>query len=190
MSEITLLSNDGGSFVVPVEIINISELILNGMDTMDEDNKEFMLPLIDMPTLDTIVTFLKKYHESPMAEIPKPFTNSLIKIVGDWYDNFIKNLIDRNQKDKFERLNKVLIAADYMSIQPLMVICCAALSIELRDKTSIKSIIEHFNIEVGDDFVEPPLKEVYDKYKTEYEEMCKNTNINTNTNSDDNEMVY
>eukprot|EP00808_Paulinella_micropora_P021955 g18308.t1 len=111
----------------------------------DEDGKEYYsiaLYLEDMETLEKVVDFMKLYSETKMKEIEQPIKSvNLVELVGPEYANFI----DVKQSMLF----KLIMAANYLEIEPLLLLACTKIASMLKGKTP-EQIREDFGIK--DDF--------------------------------------
>mmetsp|Transcript_30122 Transcript_30122/g.69074 ORF Transcript_30122/g.69074 Transcript_30122/m.69074 type:complete len:106 (-) Transcript_30122:374-691(-) len=103
---------------------------------------EIPLPLVTGDILKMVVDFLEQYEKEPMTEIEKPLKSSdMGDLVQKWYADFLDpKRID--QKTLFE----VILAANYMNVEPLLDLGCMTVASMMRGKTA-EDIRETFGIE-------------------------------------------
>lgn len=140
--KITLTSRDGTSFEVPLCVAKMSELVKT-MIPEDENDMTDMgsipLPAVKDEVLSKVVSFCTHYQEKPMDAIEKPLkSNHIAEVVGDeWYANFVNVPQDM--------LFELILAANYMNIQPLLDLTCATVASLIKGKTP-EEIRQRFNI--------------------------------------------
>lgn len=135
-----IVSSDGVKFPVSKQIAKMSVVIDSMMDESDyvADN-EFPMPDVDSSTLQKVIEYCDHYLIDPMPEIAKPIqSDDFAKLVPKWYDEYAS--ID------YKVLFKIVEAANYMDIPPLMNLICAKIASMIKDK-SIEQIRETFSIE-------------------------------------------
>ena len=76
--------------------------------------------------------------ESPFEDINKPVKSSMRDIVDEWYVNFL-------EMDNQEQLFKIIMAANYMDIEPLLDLTCASVATIIKGK-SPEEVRKIFNI--------------------------------------------
>ena len=133
---VTLISSENTKYKIPVNILSISNMI-NVM--VDNDSDEDM-PLFNVndKCLTKIIEFMKYYHNDKMNNIEKPLKSSDLKqIIQEWYADFI----DVDQDFLF----KLIKAANYLDIQPLLNLGCAKVASSIKNKTP-EEIRKIFNI--------------------------------------------
>ena len=75
-----------------------------------------------------------------MKEIEKPLTNTDLKVVvSEWDGTFIQSF---EQEDLFE----IILAANYIDLQPLLDLACAQVATQIKGKTP-EEIRQTFKIE-------------------------------------------
>eukprot|EP00518_Triparma_eleuthera_P005595 CAMPEP_0182452822 /NCGR_PEP_ID=MMETSP1319-20130603/135_1 /TAXON_ID=172717 /ORGANISM="Bolidomonas pacifica, Strain RCC208" /LENGTH=166 /DNA_ID=CAMNT_0024650695 /DNA_START=58 /DNA_END=558 /DNA_ORIENTATION=- len=138
---LTLVSQEGDSYQVPVDIAKMSELVktmIDDEDDADDDAQEVPLPNVKSTVLVKVIEFAKHYKEEPMSEIDKPLKSSnMSEVVQTWYSNFV----DVDQELLFE----LILAANYMDIKPLLDLTCATVASMIKGKTP-EEIRKTFNI--------------------------------------------
>lgn len=137
---IYLTSNEGEKFSIPLETALISKLIETMFDSELPEDEEQEFPLISVSTeiLSKVVEFLIHYKKEPMTEIEKPLNSSnMNEAVQKWYVNFVNV--------EHDTLFDLVLAANYMDIQPLLDLTCATIASMIKGKTP-EEINKHFNI--------------------------------------------
>uniref|UniRef100_A0A6V1AYU4 S-phase kinase-associated protein 1 n=1 Tax=Thalassionema nitzschioides TaxID=33649 RepID=A0A6V1AYU4_9STRA len=138
---INLVSKEGDSFKVPVDVAQMSELVKSMMeddnDTEDEVT-EIPLPNVKATVLQKVIEFCQHHKEEPMTEIEKPLkSQNMADVVQVWYANYV----DVEQVVLFE----LILAANYMDIKPLLDLTCATVASMIKGKTP-EEIRTTFNI--------------------------------------------
>ncbi len=131
-----LISNDGIIVEAQYEEARVSELIDKMLDSGEDENDEnddiIEIPLLNVSgeSLKVIVDFLKYYHKTKMNVIPRPIPSVSVGdfISNEWYVNFIDRM---NNKEIFE----IILAANYMAIQPIIDLGCAKIASLIKGKT-------------------------------------------------------
>jgi S-phase kinase-associated protein 1 len=121
----------------------MSELVKNMIsEEMDEgdqaDVTEIPLPNVSSEILSKVIDFCTHYKTEPMNDIEKPLKSSnMAEIVQKWYADFIN--VDQSV------LFEMVLAANYMNIQPLLDLSCATIAGLIKGKTP-DEIRKVFNI--------------------------------------------
>ncbi|GMH72437.1 hypothetical protein TrLO_g15558 [Triparma laevis f. longispina] len=139
---LTLLSQEGDSFQVPVSIARMSELVKTMVDddddADDDEQQEVPLPNVKSSVLSKVIDFAKHHATEPMSEIDKPLKSAnMSEVVQSWYSEFV----DVDQELLFE----LILAANYMDIKPLLDLTCATVASMIKGKTP-EEIRKTFNI--------------------------------------------
>eukprot|EP01039_Chlorochromonas_danica_P003851 gene3851-4208_t len=135
-----LVSQEGESFDVPLEVAKMSELAKTMIDEDqdDEEAQEIPLPNVKSSILAKVIEFAHHYRQEPMNEIEKPLKSAqMSEVVQEWYANFVS--IDQ------EILFELILAANYMDIKPLLDLTCATVASLIKGK-SPEEIRKQFNI--------------------------------------------
>jgi S-phase kinase-associated protein 1 len=146
MSETTknviLISKEGDQFTVEKDIAWQSVLVRTMLEDDDDDSTpQIPLPNVTSKALVKIIEFCKYHHQNgPMKEIEKPLTSTDLKIaVSEWDGTFIQSF---EQEDLFE----LILAANFIDLQPLLDLACAQVATQIKGKTP-EEIRQTFNIE-------------------------------------------
>ena len=114
----------------------ISEMMKDDSD--QSEVSEIPLPNVRSDILIKVIEFCTHYKVEPMSEIEKPLKSSnMTEIVQKWYSDFI----NMDQAMLFD----IVLAANYMNIQPLLDLTCAAVAGVIKGKTP-EEIRNSFNI--------------------------------------------
>ena len=146
---VSLVSSDGVTFSVPLKVANLSifvSMMTDGYDTTgdyDAPDSEFeSIPILRVPSnvLSMIIEFMKYYHTDPMITIEKPLiSNHIGDVVQPWYAIFIARVKHENM------LYDIVNAANYMYIQSLLDLSCAAVATLIHEK-SVSDIMNELYI--------------------------------------------
>jgi S-phase kinase-associated protein 1 len=124
---------------VDLEVAQQSVILKNMIEDTGKDG-EIPLPNLKMDILKKIIEFCEHYKDFKLAPLEKPLrTSNLEEIVDDWYANFI-NL------DKMDELIDVVVASNFLDIDPLIELSCAKLASLIKGK-SAEEIRKKFGIE-------------------------------------------
>jgi len=137
---VSLVSQEGDSFDVPVQVAKMSELVKTMIDDEqdDDDAQEIPLPNVKSSVLAKVIAFCQHHVNNPMAEIEKPLKSATMhEVVGEWDANYV----DIEQELLFE----LILAANYMDIKSLLDLTCAKVASMIKGKTP-EEIRKTFNI--------------------------------------------
>jgi len=151
-TDIVIQTNDKQEFVLPRNAIFLSKLLtdlLQDGGDEGEDSTQTTVPLanVDGPTFASVADYLVHYIDPVKpAVLDKPLKSALPDLLIEWDKDYVyKRLFkDGNEKDH-GLLFATLLAANFLGIEPLRDICCAAIANMLRAKTP-DQIMELFNI--------------------------------------------
>lgn len=143
----TVVTLDGQKFSVQTNHLIISKLILvmlDGADIDDDDDDDLPIPGVKSKDFEKVVEFMKLYKENPMKEIEKPLrSNNLKDIVQECYADLI-NI------EEEEELFSLIMASNYLDIQPLLNLGCAKVASMIKGK-SPEEIRKIFDIGTEDE---------------------------------------
>ena len=105
----------------------------------EDDDMRIDLPKIDAVVLKKVIEFCTHHEEiERMTEIPTPFfTVDIRELVQRWYSDFINVRVNL--------LFKLMAAAHYLEIRPLLSLTCFMITIFNHGKSE-KELIRFFNI--------------------------------------------
>ena len=144
---IRLRSAEGDTYELPYEAAVLSVLVKNTIDVEDSDDDddeedtendgsdevyEIDIPKVKSNCLAHCVKFLKHHATEPMHELQTPLNGTDIDTIlasQPWYRNYISDM-DRPMAFR------IVQAANYMEIQPLLDIACLRVSTELVGKSA------------------------------------------------------
>ena len=137
--------------------------LVKGMvdDGNAKEDEPIVLPNIDKEIFNKVVVFcqyLKAGNAEPDIERPLR-SNDLADHTTEYYTEFVEMPRDR--------LEDLLLAANYLDIKPLLELCCAKFATYLKGKT-IEEIREEFKIE--NDFTPEEENEPFDESKYQVDE--------------------
>jgi len=151
---IKLKSKEGTLLEISKKAALQSKFIKNATET-DKDCTEVHLQHVETPILEKVIEYLKYHYNNPAKPIPKPLTsNNLRDFVDEWDAKF-------SETDQ-DTMFKVLLAANYMDIQPLLLLQCAKVASLMRGKTP-EDIRKTFNIR--SDYTPEEEEQVRKEYK-------------------------
>jgi S-phase kinase-associated protein 1 len=147
--EIILQTNDKKEYVIPRSAIALSKLLNDLLQDVSDDEQQTLVPLanVDAPTFESVADYLTHYIEplKPVA-IEKPLKGPLKDLLPSWDKEYVYNKLFKGDNEKdHELLFKTLMAANFLGVEPLRDLCCAAIANMLRNKTP-EQIMEVFNV--------------------------------------------
>ena len=125
VDDVQLVANDGRKFAVDCVAASMSTLV----KVMLLDSDETDLPLLGVGSraLEKIVMYMK-HHVGPPPTIDKPLKSAnMAEAVPQWDANFIDV--------EHDMLFELILASNYMDIQPLLDLSCAKLASIVKEKT-------------------------------------------------------
>mmetsp|Transcript_13757 Transcript_13757/g.29950 ORF Transcript_13757/g.29950 Transcript_13757/m.29950 type:complete len:160 (-) Transcript_13757:166-645(-) len=138
---VKLVSKEGDTFEVPIEIAKLSNLVVTtlGEDDDEDDMVEIPLPNVKATVLAKVIEYCTHYKQvETMTVITTPLkSNRIEEIVQEWYADFV----NVNQTLLFE----LVTAANFMDIKALLDLTCLAVSVLIKGK-SAEEIRRIFNI--------------------------------------------
>ena len=124
---ITLISAEGQWFSIPKQSLLMSELCKTTLEG-DSSANELPMNFIESDTIARIVSYLQYHTTVPPRRISKPILSNNIRDLVDRWDS---NFIDQPQEIVF----KLMLAANYLNIKPLLHLTCAKIGTLLKGKT-------------------------------------------------------
>ena len=116
----------------------MSSIISEMMKDESDLNLQIPLPNVRSDILIKVIDFCTHYKAEPMNEIEKPLkSGNMTEIVQPWYSDFVSV----EQTALFE----MILAANYMNIQPLLDLTSAAVAAIVKGKNP-EEIRKSFNI--------------------------------------------
>ena len=150
---IKLVTKDGKEIEITKKQAELSDILKGAINDFPKDGT-FPLNEIGEKDAEKIKEFLAHYNGVPPPEIEKPLiSNEMKNLTDEWAANFI-------DKMPIEDLVNLSIAANYLSINSLLDLCCAKMASLCKDKNE-DEIYKAFNI------TEPFTEEEKNKIKEE-----------------------
>ena len=118
----------------------MSNFVASMLEYSEEVEVRVPLPNVSGKILEQVVQFLQYNKKNPLNEIGKPLKSSIMSenVNDPWFATFT----DKDQSIIFE----LILAANYLDIQPLLDLCCAKVASLIKGKTP-EQIRLTFNIE-------------------------------------------
>eukprot|EP01062_Namystynia_karyoxenos_P008301 TRINITY_DN1291_c0_g1_i4.p1 TRINITY_DN1291_c0_g1~~TRINITY_DN1291_c0_g1_i4.p1 ORF type:complete len:215 (+),score=117.48 TRINITY_DN1291_c0_g1_i4:87-647(+) len=161
---VVLDTKDSKKLEVSRDGIKMSRLVHDLLSDSDE-GQEMVVPLpeVDAETLQCIWEYLEHYQGQEPEKLEKPLKDELKNLVPEWDWKYITtSLLEAGDEKKHEKLFLTLKGANFMNIEPLRDLCCAAIANMLRGKNE-QEILDLFGI------TEPFTPEEEEKLYQEYE---------------------
>ena len=150
---IKLVTKDGKEIEITKKQAELSDILKGAINDFPKDGT-FPLNEIGEKDAEKIKEFLAHYNGVPPPEIEKPLiSNEMKNLTDEWSANFI-------DKMPIEDIVNLSIAANYLSINSLLDLCCAKMASLCKDKNE-DEIYKAFNI------TEPFTEEEKNKIKEE-----------------------
>lgn len=137
MSNIKLESNDGKVFEIKKKIAKVSLTIKNMLDDLnDEEDGTIPLSNVSSDVLEKVIEYCNYYHENSDF-ITEDSQYRTEEDLSEWEKKFC----DVDQ----EILFKIILAANYLDIKPLLDLTCLAVAF-IIEKNTVEDIRKKFNI--------------------------------------------
>jgi S-phase kinase-associated protein 1 len=134
---VRLKSRDGKVFEVPRKAAMMSTLVRTALES-DHAEREIALDLIDSGDVAKVVEYLNYHARVPPREIERPIPSTNLRdFVDEWDANFAE--VDQ------DTLFRVLLAANYLDIKPLLMLMAAKTASLMKGRTP-EEIRKTFNI--------------------------------------------
>ena len=128
------------AFTVDIDVAKQSVILKNMIEDLGPDGN-LNISNIKKDTMRKVIDFCKHYKESKLPTIQKPLqSDKLSEAINDeWYVKFI-------DLDKVDDIIDIVIAANFLDIDPLTELSCAKLASLIKGK-SVEEIRKKFGIE-------------------------------------------
>eukprot|EP01064_Diplonema_japonicum_P024596 TRINITY_DN351_c0_g1_i1.p1 TRINITY_DN351_c0_g1~~TRINITY_DN351_c0_g1_i1.p1 ORF type:complete len:186 (+),score=49.19 TRINITY_DN351_c0_g1_i1:49-606(+) len=163
-THIVVVTRDNKKFEFSRDVVPMVRLIQDLVQDSDEGCEiEMPLPEVDSETLQCIWEYLDQHKTADVEKLEKPLKDDLKNLVNeaDW-TYITTTLLEDGDEKKHEKLFYTLKGANFMNIEPLRDLCCAAIANMLRGKNE-QEILDLFGI------TEPFTTEEEEKLYQEYE---------------------
>lgn len=128
----TLQSKEGELVMVSKSVVEMSQFLQAACEQHDQDDTIVIpLPNVSTATLNQVVELCNHHQidEFPHISKPLPQEDDMIELFGEWYDAFFHKITK-------EELFDIVMAANYLDIQPLLKLCCARVAAKMRGKST------------------------------------------------------
>jgi hypothetical protein len=140
-TNIKLVANDKTVHEVSSQAAKRSKFICDLL--ADFKDTEISVAEANGPTLKEIIEYLEHYKDEEPREIQKPMEED--QRLPDMVEKWDVDFVERSQD--LQRLQDLIVAADYMGIDPLHELMVAKMACIMLDLGSAEAIVKHFNIE-------------------------------------------
>lgn len=139
LMSVTIVCEDE-SFTVDLEIAKQSVILKNMIEDIGAQ-ENLNINNIKKDTMRRVIEFCKHYKESKLPAIQKPLQSANLSeaINEEWYVKFI-------DLDKVDDIIEIVIAANFLDIDPLTELSCAKIASMIKGK-SVEEIRKKFGIE-------------------------------------------
>eukprot|EP01006_Ploeotia_vitrea_P006176 TRINITY_DN12462_c0_g1_i1.p1 TRINITY_DN12462_c0_g1~~TRINITY_DN12462_c0_g1_i1.p1 ORF type:complete len:203 (+),score=35.74 TRINITY_DN12462_c0_g1_i1:48-611(+) len=161
--EVILTTSEGKEFVLSRDALKLSKILRDILEDSPGD-EETVIPVnnVDAATLQCVAPYLERYATQEPNTIDKPLRAPLQELLNDWDKEYVYKTLFRDGDEKqHEPLFKTLLAGNFLGVEPLRDLCCAAIANMLRGKTP-EQIKEVFG--VTEDFTPEEIKQVEKEY--------------------------
>eukprot|EP01010_Urceolus_cornutus_P001023 NODE_1537_length_860_cov_275.087546_g1192_i0.p1 GENE.NODE_1537_length_860_cov_275.087546_g1192_i0~~NODE_1537_length_860_cov_275.087546_g1192_i0.p1 ORF type:complete len:205 (+),score=27.28 NODE_1537_length_860_cov_275.087546_g1192_i0:78-617(+) len=134
--DIVLETNDESAYAMSREAIGLSKLL---SEDLSGGEAQTVVPLanVDAPTFESVAEYLCYYAgKAKPATIEKPLKAALPELLEDFDKKYVyQKLFNNGVEKEHAMLFNTLKAANFLGIEPLRDLCCAAIANMLRSKT-------------------------------------------------------
>jgi len=150
---VKIITTDDKTFEISSELFQLIEAYAH----LDDDDDEIIIDLniqlnnqldnvsIDSEIMGKIIEFMNFYIKKPLNDIVKPLISHDMKDVVN--DQFYANFIDV----RLNLVKQLLMAADYLAIKPLLMLCAAKIGSKIRglsaEQISNLTSVDQFTID-------------------------------------------
>lgn len=137
MDEVILITTDNRPYTVLERVARMSGTLKNIMEDRADFSEGIPLPSVDGPTLERVITWANYHVDDVVTEpVVKSETETKIKlelsdkppVIPEWDAQFCASMDQ-------DALFKVILAANYLEMRPLLDLCCRTVAMSLIGKT-------------------------------------------------------
>ena len=139
MGKIKLLSNEGDTFELDIEVAKKSEVIKEMLENCDDSSEEVPLSTISTYQLRKVVQWLEQHKNDAVLDRLKGEEKDYN---SDNISEWDKNFFSLSQEEVFD----LILAANYLDIKDMLDILAKTVANMMKGKTA-REIRETFNIE-------------------------------------------
>jgi hypothetical protein len=133
-----IVTSDGQSFDVSKEMMELSDFMCDA----NEDD-DLHVPNVAAREFAMILTFCHMHIKEPMKHIPTPMKHTdLDAYVGEEYFRFVDSV------NVHSELVPLILAADFLGIDPLVSLLCAKLAILAQTSDNVDAFLSQFSPEL------------------------------------------
>jgi hypothetical protein len=130
-----VVTSDGHMFDVSKDVADLSDFM---RDANEED--DLHIPNVAAREFASVLTFCHMHIKEPMKHIPTPMKHTdLNEYVGEEYFRFV------NSVDVHSELVPLILAADFLGIDPLVSLLCAKLAILAQTSDNVDTFLSQFH---------------------------------------------
>ncbi len=130
-----VVSSDGQTFDVSKDIADLSDFMCDA----NEDD-ELVIPNVAAREFALILRFCQMHVDEPMKLIPTPMKHTdLNEYVGEEYFRFV------NSVDVHSELVPLILAADFLGVDPLVSLLCAKMAILAQTSDNVDAFLTQFH---------------------------------------------
>eukprot|EP01065_Artemidia_motanka_P026272 TRINITY_DN31193_c0_g1_i1.p2 TRINITY_DN31193_c0_g1~~TRINITY_DN31193_c0_g1_i1.p2 ORF type:complete len:165 (+),score=74.80 TRINITY_DN31193_c0_g1_i1:94-588(+) len=138
-AKVTLVSADDKKFVLTRAACQMSGLLHETLEELDDEAIEFPVPNVNGSVLEKIVEYMVEHHENRAPELDRPMRQNLFDVLQPWDAKFIRDL---PEPFVFE----LIMGANFLSVKDLLELACARVAEWVKDR-SVEEIREMFGLE-------------------------------------------
>eukprot|EP01060_Flectonema_neradi_P013781 TRINITY_DN204_c3_g1_i1.p1 TRINITY_DN204_c3_g1~~TRINITY_DN204_c3_g1_i1.p1 ORF type:complete len:187 (+),score=46.88 TRINITY_DN204_c3_g1_i1:49-609(+) len=163
-TSLVVVTKDNKKYSLPRDSTRMVKLVQDLLtDSEDGQEVEIPLPEVDSETLQCVWDYLSNYKTGEPEKLEKPLKDDLKNLVTDFDWNYITTvLLEDGDEKKHEKLFLTLKGANFMNIEPLRDLCCAAIANMLRGKNE-EDILDLFGI--TESFTAEEEEKLYQEYE-------------------------
>lgn len=127
-STLLLIAKNGATHVISKQAAIMSELLRS---MMESDSEAYEVPLtpLDSDILKKCIEYCTYHSTRPPRAIERPLPSSdMSDFVERWDLDFLQPFDD-------ETVFRLMLTANYLSIQPLLSLCCARIAVNIKHST-------------------------------------------------------
>lgn len=143
-----LQSNDLVNFPVSRKTAEMSGLVRSLLQELgDADDTLIPLPCLKQNLLKYVVDYLEYHAQYPPNPIERPLRRPIEEVICEWdYEFLFTDLVKDGDENDHKLLVEMIMAANYLEVQPLVDLCSACMASIIKGKQP-DQLRDLFNIE-------------------------------------------
>eukprot|EP01059_Diplonema_ambulator_P034052 TRINITY_DN7444_c0_g1_i1.p1 TRINITY_DN7444_c0_g1~~TRINITY_DN7444_c0_g1_i1.p1 ORF type:complete len:234 (+),score=46.80 TRINITY_DN7444_c0_g1_i1:234-935(+) len=182
-THIVVVTKEGKKFEFSRDVVHLVGLVRDLVQDADE-GCEIEVPLaeVDSETLQCIWVYLELHQRGEVEKLEVPLNGNLKDLVSEADWSYLTNtLMEGGDERKHEKLFNTAKGADFMNIESLRDLCCAAIANMFWNKSE-EEVYHHFGVETP--FTDEEIEAMHGDYQAYKISQC-NECVDSDSNMED-----